>query len=178
MRALSILIIALSATLAACASPGAEVRTAIAERLALMDDVARYKWNEELPITDEVRESQLLMDLTATAESLGLEREFAQRVLRAQMAAARLQQEWLIATWRAQDRGPFDDVPDLGLMQRPAITIATTRLLTTLRRHACSLTKADSRSRLDTPPTGIHADAWATATAALFPPPAKGCETR
>lgn len=152
--------------------PIEEVRGAIAERLMLMTDVARYKWNAQLPVTDLDREVALLPRLIETAVDVGLDPGYADRVVRAQMAAARAQQEHLIAQWQAAAASRFDAVPDLVLVTRPAITTATTRLLASLHAHLCAL---GTDPEWGPPPADIDEHAWAIATTALLPAPADTC---
>lgn len=148
--------------------PLEDVRGVIAQRLMLMTDVARFKWNAQLPVTDLERETALLPLLIEAAVDVGLDPAYADRVVRAQMAAARAQQEHLIARWQAGGTGRFDAVPDLVLVTRPAITQATTQLLVVLHQHLCAL-GADPQWGL--PPAGIDEHAWTIATAGLLPLP-------
>ncbi len=149
-----------------------DVRGAIAQRLMLMTDVARYKWNAQLPVTDLDREASLLPLLIEAAVDVGLDPDYADRVVRAQMAAARAQQEHLIAQWQAGAAGSFDAVPDLVQVTRPAITAATTRLLVILHQHLCAL---GADPQWGPAPTAIDEHAWALATTALLPAPEGTC---
>jgi chorismate mutase len=146
---------------------------AIASRLALMDDVARYKWNHSLPIVDEQRESKLVESATAQAVTFGVPADYARRVVVAQIEASRKRQIELTTQWRAQHHATFDDVPDLATAQRPAIDAATTNLLHRLRAALCELDSDAAHAVFTDPPTALEsaAGAWSIATAALWPAP-------
>jgi chorismate mutase-like protein len=149
-----------------------QLKDAIAARLLLMDDVARYKWNHDLPVIDAARESDLLERTTAAAVALGVPRDYARRVVAAQIAASRARQQELIDEWRRADRPTFADVPDLASAQRPAIDRATAALLTRLRAAMCGLDD-DARAVLASPPPSFDGSArvWATAVDPLWPTP-------
>jgi len=163
----------LLAMLTAHADPLEDLRSAITERLLLMEGVARYKWNHGLPVTDPTREAALLTAKLPRATSLGLPAVYAQRVLEAQLSASRLLQISLTAQWAAQHRGAFADVPDLATAQRPLIDAATDHLIERLRDAVCALAEADARDRMSVAPEalGAYPDAWSTATDTLWPVP-------
>jgi len=142
-----------------------------------MDDVARYKWNHDLPIADAERETALLDRATAEAVALGLPEAYARRVLAAQIDASRALQTELITAWRQQQQPAFEAVPDLFSAQRPAIDAATQRLIEQLNASLCALTRDEGRSEMETPPASFegHRTAWAIATAALWPVPDDAC---
>src|SRR4029077_4859677 len=114
-----------------------DLKDAIAARLLLMNDVARYKWNAELPVLDTAREAALLERTTDSAAAIGVPRDYARRVVAAQIAASREVQQTAIDRWRAERHGTFSDVPDLVTVQRPAIERATAALLTHLLDAMC-----------------------------------------
>jgi chorismate mutase-like protein len=157
----------------ATASPLDDLASAIAARLALMDDVARYKWNHSLPIVDEQREAKLVDSATAQAVSLGVPADYARRVVVAQIEASRTRQTELTTLWQAQHQAAFDGVPDLATAQRPAIDAATTNLLRRLRAAMCELDSAAAHAVFADPPAGLKGakSAWSTATTALWPAP-------
>ena len=153
----------------------AALQDAIAARLQLMDDVARYKWNHGLPVLDAAREAALLDRTTAEAVARGIPETYARRVVAAQIAASRARQEELLQRW--QDAAPpptFADVPDLAREQRPAIDAATAALLTRLRTAMCSLDDT-ARTALAAPPQSFDGSTrvWATAVDPLWPPPSE-----
>jgi chorismate mutase-like protein len=167
------------------ADPVHELHDAVAARLLLMEDVARFKWNAQLPIADQEREAALLARVTHVAVELGVPEAYARRVIAAQMEAARAIQTSLFEQWRAARHGPFAAVPDLAEVQRPRIDRATTRLLTALAHTRCALDAGDVRQSFTAAPTQLteFSAAWDVATAALFsagacvsrPSPPAGC---
>jgi chorismate mutase len=149
------------------------LKQAIADRLLLMDDVARYKWNHALPVFDAGRERMLLDRTVAAATALGVPSDYARRAIEGQIAASRARQNELIEGWRHEQRPAFTDVPDLATLQRPAIDRATTRLLTQLRATMCDLDAADARAELQAPPPALARSPaiWSTAVDPLWPTP-------
>jgi chorismate mutase len=170
-----LLMLALCPTTVGAASPLDELRTVIADRLTLMNDVARYKWNAHLPVADPAREAALLDQLTADPAAAGLPRAYVRRVLDAQLTASRIAQQRLIEQWRAERRGEFSAVPSLADVQRPAITAVTRRLLRSLRTNLCALQTSAAAHAFAAVPDGLEPDAWTTAVAGLFPAPATTC---
>jgi chorismate mutase-like protein len=167
-----------SAGAAVRADPVAELADAIAARLALMDDVARYKWNHEQRVADPERESAVLDRVTTDAVALGVPQDYAHRVVGAQIDAARMRQVQLFAVWRTQPRTPFPNVPDLATVQRPAIDAATRSLITRLRASMCELDSTQAHAALERPPQSMRADVWSLAVAALWPAPACAASPR
>jgi chorismate mutase-like protein len=117
---------------AAAAIDLAPLRTLLAERLALMPDVARHKWNTRSPIEDLAREGQIIAGLQRDAAAVGIPAPWAERFFRAQIEAAKVIQRDLFARWEASGRGKFADVPDLGTVIRPRLDALTVQLLRTL----------------------------------------------
>jgi len=148
----------------------AALRHAISARLLLMEDVARFKWNSKLTISDPEREGVLLERTTATAVSLGLPEDYARRVLAAQFEASRSIQSALFDRWGAAHHDVFADVPDLPAVHRPAIDRATTALLESLARARCELDRAEARAAFQATPEALadHSFAWSIATSAIF----------
>lgn len=161
----------------ATAGPLTELKSAIATRLLLMDDVARYKWNHELPIVDHEREAALLERATADAVAVGLPEAYARRVVGAQIEASRALQLELVAAWQRDQHPPFTDVPDLTAVQRPVIDAATRKLLEHLHESLCALVADDARLDMEAAPASLahHRSAWSIATAALWSVPDDAC---
>ena len=88
------------------------------DRLALMHDVARAKWNANRPVGDPEREEALLREMEEEGREHGLDPQFTRAFFAAQVAAARQVQEADLARWRAQGRGPFADAPDLAALRQ------------------------------------------------------------
>jgi chorismate mutase len=127
--------------LAGCAGPSApptpaadELLDLMRQRLLLMHDVARWKWNEQRPIADPEREQALLAGVERQASQLGVDPALARRFFAAQIEAAKLVQEEDHQRWRNEKQGRFTDVPDLAKELRPRIDDLNSRLLATLKR--------------------------------------------
>ena len=161
----------------AVAAPN-ELKDAIAARLLLMDDVARYKWNHSLPVVDAEREAALLERATAGAVALGLPESYARRVLAAQIDASRAIQTQLVSGWQRDAQPPFANVPDLTTVQRPAIDSATRRLLDQLHATMCALSNESTRAELQNAPESLatRPAAWSIAVSALWPVPVEACD--
>ncbi|MCI0456087.1 MAG: gamma subclass chorismate mutase AroQ [Gemmataceae bacterium] len=149
MTAPSFAVVALGLILTAgCSRPsappppaGAEIRAAVDEllglmrqRLQLMPDVARAKWNAKRPISDPERERALLDNLAQQAKAKGVDAAFAQAFFASQIEGAKQIQRDLFTRWEAEKRGPFADVPDLKTDLRPQIDRLSADLLTALER--------------------------------------------
>ncbi|MEZ0295365.1 MAG: gamma subclass chorismate mutase AroQ [Candidatus Methylacidiphilales bacterium] len=104
----------------------------INERLALMPDVARYKWNRSLPIEDPERERQLLSKLVRKGVALGLDPRVTQSYFADQISAAKLLQRGYYARWQSKRPRPTFNPPDLATQQRPRIDDVTNRMLHSL----------------------------------------------
>jgi chorismate mutase-like protein len=113
----------------------------IEERLSLMTDVARAKWNSGGAIEDPAREQQLLADVGVKAQEFGISAEWAKHFFRFQMEAAKEVQYCLFAQWAAQRQGSFPQTPDLGTAIRPKLDQLTTELLQDLARRWPELRK-------------------------------------
>ena len=104
------------------------------QRLRLMHDVARGKWNEKKPIDDPAREAAVLEGVLLKASGLGLDLEYARPFFEDQFTAAKIVQRADFELWKGEGRGRFDEVPDLAGAQRPRIDAATDALLDALAR--------------------------------------------
>lgn len=107
----------------------------IEERLTLMSDVARAKWNTGSAIEDPPREQQLLAEVTAQAQADGIPAGWAQHFFRLQIEAAKEVQYCLFAQWAARKQGAFQEVPDLRTELRPKLDRLTTELLGVLTKQ-------------------------------------------
>ena len=146
------------------AEAAARLSGLLRSRLALMDDVARWKWAARKPVSDPAREEQLLMALVQQGQTAGLDAERVTGFFRRQFAASRLRQQQLFEQWQQTD-GPHDDrpAPDLQQVLRPRITRLSTELLQLLADidHRAAARPAAMRSAL------LHeADALSAATGA------------
>lgn len=187
MKRFLLLLCALATLTAASAPPAVGpvdgVRDAIAERLALMTDVARFKWNRRLPIADPEREAALLDRATRDAVAHGLPETWARQALAGQIAASRALQTAATESWRRASQPPFAGVADLATVQRPAIDAATSRLIEALAAARCALAASEAAAMLAEPPPDLAdaddpatAEAWHIAIDALWPTPREGCQ--
>jgi chorismate mutase len=109
------------------------------QRLNLMHDVARWKWNERKPIADPGRERQLLAALKRRGQAFGLSRRQSMTFMAAQIEAGKLIQEADFESWTADSQGKFSDVRDLNSDLRPLIDELSDRLLARLAKLAPTL---------------------------------------
>jgi chorismate mutase-like protein len=134
------------------ATPGAiavdDLCQLIANRLELMPDVARYKWNQRSAIDDPVREQQIIDGLKREAEAMGVPAKWAERFFRAQIEAAKLIQRDLFARWERDGQGTFADAPDLVSVTRPKLDALTPQLLRELSMAWPALTDPAQRDRI------------------------------
>lgn len=102
-----------------------------AERVLISDKVAAAKFPDR-PISDPVREQQVLDAAAARATELGVDPAAAVRFFRAQIEASKTVQYGLFAYWTAHpDRAPITR-PDLPSEVRPVIDRINAGLLTEL----------------------------------------------
>jgi chorismate mutase len=92
----------------------------LVDRLEVGDDVAAAKFGTDRPIDDPVREQQLLDQVRAVAEPLGLDADDAVTVFRDQIEANKVVQRGLFARWTAHP----DEAPTL----RPDLATLRARL--------------------------------------------------
>ncbi len=85
----------------------------IQKRLVIMHEVARTKWNQNLPIEDKAREQQILTDLVEKAHQYGLEEKWIAKFFQAQMDAAKEIQKNDFSLWREQNLQKFEAVLSL-----------------------------------------------------------------
>lgn len=110
-----------------------DLKTVLHDRLDLMPAVARYKWENKLPVEDLQREAQILDRTVERAAALGVGQLYAEQVVRAQMQAAKMIQTRLIKEWAAGTSDP-GTVPEMDLVTeiRPRISQLTGLLLSKL----------------------------------------------
>jgi chorismate mutase len=112
-------------------------------RLAVMQDVARYKWNMHAQIEDPVREQKLLDSVRSQSEGMGLPSEWTLHFFREQIEAAKLVQYQLFAQWRKEHQGAFADAPDLSATIRPQLDALTPQLLQAISKSWPKLVAGD-----------------------------------
>jgi chorismate mutase-like protein len=88
------------------------------QRLALMHDVARWKWNAGKPITDPKREGELLQSVVERGRGKGLDPDLVRSFFAAQMEAARLVQQADFERWKANHQEPFADTTSLAVLRQ------------------------------------------------------------
>jgi chorismate mutase-like protein len=106
--------------------------TIITRRLALMPAVARWKWEHGMPIEDPVREVELIAAFRQKAESRGIDPEFAEQVIVAQIDAAKLIQRECFRRWETSPPEHGSIVLDLANELRPRLDRLTDDLLDVL----------------------------------------------
>jgi chorismate mutase len=93
------------------------------QRLALMHEVARWKWNVGKPITDPERERVLLQSVVERGRGKGLDPDRVRSFFAAQMEAARLVQQADFDRWTAKEQGPFADTTSLAVLRQRIDTL-------------------------------------------------------
>lgn len=154
-RAVLALTVAVAAAVAApwpvraAGDPVAELAALIAERLTVMPDVARHKYNTGAAVEDLPREAQVLAAVTAQATQAGLDRDFAAAFFQAQIDAAKIIQQAGVAAWTAEKREKFANVPDLATVIRPRLDGLTPRLIAALAAARPALAGPDAAAQLE-----------------------------
>lgn len=128
------------------------LRDLISERLALMPSVAKFKWNRNIAVEDLAREKVILDGLVDKAEQAGVSSAFADQFFKDQIAAAKAIQWNLMRTWRNDDRGNFNDVPNLKTTVRPALDQLTIRILSKLSILQAGTVDPEAIALFDVPP--------------------------
>lgn len=85
-----------------------ELLLLIQKRLVIMHEVARTKWNQNLPIEDKIREQQILADLAAKANQYGLDEKLVTQFFQAQIDASKEIQKNDFLLWKENDLSKFD----------------------------------------------------------------------
>ena len=107
----------------------------IEERLSLMTDVARAKWNSGSAIEDPIREQQLLDGVAVKAQMAGISAEWAQHFVRIK---SRPLKKFNIASSPSgplSDKNHFTEVQGLQTGIRPRLDRLTVELLQELSRQ-------------------------------------------
>jgi chorismate mutase len=90
----------------------------MAQRLALMHDVARWKWNTRQPVTDSKREREVLQSVVERGGGKGLGPELVHRFFAAELAAARIVQQADFDRWTASKQQPFAGTTSLAVLRQ------------------------------------------------------------
>jgi chorismate mutase len=104
------------------------------QRLLLMHDVARWKWNHHQAIADPEREAAFLAAMEPKGAPHGLDPKVVRTFFSSQIEAARRIQEENFRRWQQAGQGPFAGVPDLHTVLRPRIDAVSDSLLASLAR--------------------------------------------
>ena len=118
------------------------------ERLLVMHDVARWKWNARQPIADPKRERELLDELASRAAEHGLSPDEVRRFMRAQIEAGKLVQQADWQRWEAEGQKDFKDAPDLKTELRPKIDRLSEQLLAAFAAVLPQLAEPAARGRI------------------------------
>lgn len=121
----------------------------IGERLAVMPDVARHKYNSGAAVEDLPREAQVIEAVTAQAVEAGLDKTVAAKFFQAQIDASKMIQSQRIATWKAEGHAPFTGVPDLKTVIRPKLDALTPAMLVALKDALPELKLVGTGERLE-----------------------------
>jgi len=105
----------------------------VAQRLALAEPAAQWKWEHHKPVSDAPREAAVLNDARKRASTAGVDPEFARAFFRDQIDASTQVQTALFATWRAS-QAPAAPAPDLATVTRPQLDRLAGQLVTALAR--------------------------------------------
>jgi chorismate mutase-like protein len=110
----------------------ARLASLIDERLALVTEVARYKWNTGAAIEDPPREQALLASLRERAVPLAIAQSTVDTFFLAQIDAAKQLQRELFERWKRERREKFPAIADLATSIRPGIDAVTNQMLQAL----------------------------------------------
>jgi chorismate mutase len=114
------------------------------QRLDLIVEVARSKWNTGSSVEDLAREQSLADDVAGLAPRYGLDPQLAAKFFRAQIEAAKLVESALIARWTLTHAEAFADAADQRAALRPKIDRLTAQLLAALAAVAPALKRDDA----------------------------------
>jgi chorismate mutase-like protein len=88
------------------------------QRLALMHDVARWKWKAGKPIEDLKRESESLQVVVERSRGKGIHPDLVRSFFAAQMASARMVQQADFDRWKAKEQEPLADTASLEALRQ------------------------------------------------------------
>ncbi len=125
-----------------------DLRDLLAQRLSLMEQVARYKWNQQGSIEDLAREQKIITSLQKQADTLGVPASWSEHFFRAQIEAAKQIQTEYFVQWRARRQAPFEHVPNLESDIRPQLDRLTMQILRQLALTWPALVDAKEQARI------------------------------
>jgi chorismate mutase len=141
----------------------------IGERLAIMPDVARHKYNSGAAVEDLPREAQVIEAVTAQAVEAGLDKDVAAKFFQAQIDASKMIQSERIAAWKAEGHAPFTGVPDLKTVIRQKLDALTPAMLAALKDALPELRLGGAGERLEAYAAGRDAAEQAAFRRAIAP---------
>jgi chorismate mutase-like protein len=107
----------------------------IEQRLDLMEEVSKAKWNTGAAIEDPEREQKLLEDVEAKAKQSDLPPQWVHHFFRLQIEAAKLVQYQLFSQWRESNQKSFSNTMDLKSQIRPQLDQITVAILAALKAN-------------------------------------------
>ncbi|MEH3021612.1 MAG: chorismate mutase [Pseudomonas oryzihabitans] len=129
-------------------APLPDLLDAMAQRLALADQVARSKHDSGKPVLDEARERQVLENVARAAPGAAVSPATAQTFFAAQMEANKLVQYGLLQAWR-HDQQPLPATPTDLTALRTQLNELQARLLDGLAATGELRAAADCPAALD-----------------------------
>lgn len=146
------------------------IRDLLIERLALMEQVAAYKWNAQRPIDDPVREANVLKASMARARAAGLDPNVAKRFITAQMEAAKIVQRHFFAIWREAEPVDISEPPDLVTELRPKIGALSGALIEAVANQSVELESCSAAQVLRPVPSELQPvpEAWTMAVGGVL----------
>ena len=147
------------------------LRRLMDQRLALMPEVARYKWNAKSAIEDLPREKIIIDGLKAEALALGVPDAWAEKFFRAQIEAAKVIQREHFERWQRQGAQKLADAQDLATVIRPRLDALTPQLLRELAAAWPALADAAQRGRIAETMRGMSTLSLSGAAAAVAAAP-------
>lgn len=104
------------------------------QRLELMHEVARWKWNTGKAIADPERERAFLKEIVKEGAAHQLDPDWTRAFFAAQIEAAKRLQQADFKRWQAANQGPFAQVADLAQTLRPRIDVLSRDLVRALAK--------------------------------------------
>lgn len=144
----------------------------IQKRLAIMHEVARTKWNENLSIEDKLREQQVLTELKSHSNAYGLEDSLVESFFQAQINASKEIQKRDFILWKESGVLKFEKTFDLKLELRSYIDRLNHEILLLLSKIYSKPSEIKSDYILDRAISKRHSDyiendIWLDATSPL-----------
>jgi len=93
----------------------------IQEWFVLTHEVAKWKWNHEVPIQEKKKEEKLIQALCEKGKKAGLQPQLVKEVFQAQLEASRMIQENHFENWRKQEINQFGGVLNFKSDLKPKI---------------------------------------------------------